>query len=255
MLRVRLWTGLNTEEAASPQQFERHKNYSEGDKDVSNGRKIAMARFRKIAVMTLIVLIAGLLVATSDPPSAQTKPAASKTLQNLQSAFEGESNAHNRDVTFAQKADQEGYGEVASLFRALARAEEILVKNDAAAIRKMGAEPQATIVQFLTQFTPKNVESSANKFERYESEKVYPRFIIQARAEGNADAVRAFEYARAVDAQHFELLTAALKNLENMRGKSRTYYVCPTCGATSEEPIHGICPICGHPGDAFEKVN
>ncbi len=214
-----------------------------------------MERVTKIGTFVMIALIAGLLVATSIPLPAQTPPTGSKTLQNLQSAFEGESNAHNRDIAFAQKADQEGYGEVASLFRALVRAEEILMKNDEAVIRKMGAEPHATVVKFFTQTTRRNLESSANKFERYESEKVYPRFIIQARAEGNADALRVFEYARAVDAQHFELLAAALKNLENMRGRNRTYYVCPTCGATSAQPVEGICPICGSPGKAYEKVN
>jgi rubrerythrin len=247
---------LNTQAAASPQRFERHKTNSQFHKEASNGRNTAMTRFGKIAVMTLIVLIAGLLVAAAgDPSAAAAKPNVSKTLQNLQSAFEGESNAHNRYVAFAQKADQEGYGEVASLFRALARAEEIHMTNHAAVIRKMGAEPEATITKFLTQSTQRNLESSAYKFERYEGEKIYPRFIIQARAEGNSDAVRTFEYARAVEVQHFKLLTEALKNLENMRGKSRAYYVCPTCGATSEQPVQGICPICGSPGEAYEKVN
>ena len=232
-LRVQMRIVLNRQAAASPQRFECHKTNSKCHNETSNGRNAAMTRFREIFAMTLIVLIAGLLVAAAGySSSAEASTNVSKTLQNLQSAFEGESNAHNRDVAFAQKADQEGYGEVASLFRALARAEEILMKNDAAAIRKMGAEPEATIVKFLTQSTQKNLDSSANKFERYESEKIYPRFIIQARAEGNADAVRSFEYARAVDAQHFKLLTEALKNLESMRGKSRAYYVCPTCGAT-----------------------
>ncbi len=235
---------------------ERRKNSIEQRKEASSGGNTAMTRFGKIALMTLIVLFAGLLVtASGDPSSAAADTTGGKTLENLQSAFEGESNAHNRDVAFAQKANQEGYGEVASLFRALARAEEILMKNDAAAIRKMGAEPKAIIAQFLTQSTKKNLESSANKFERFESEKIYPRFIIQARAEGNADAVRCFEYARAVDEQHFKLLTEALNNVEKMRGKSRTYYVCPTCGATSEQPVEGICPICRSPGSSFEKVN
>ncbi len=215
-----------------------------------------MTRFGKIAGMALVVLIAGLLAsAAGRPSSGAASPIASKTLQNLQSAFAGESNAHNRDVAFAQKADQEGYGEVASLFRALARAEEILVNNDAAAIRKMGAEPTATIAMFLTQSTRKNLESSAYKFESSESEKIYPRFIIQARAEGNADAVRSFEYARAVDVQHFKLLTGALKNLESMRGKSRAYYVCTTCGSTLEQPVQELCPICGSHASAYEKVN
>ncbi|MBZ5662760.1 MAG: rubrerythrin [Acidobacteriia bacterium] len=215
-----------------------------------------MATFRKITVLSLILLTAGLLVVVAGDVSSAAKPSVNKTLQNLQSGFEGESNAHNRYVAFAQKADQEGYGEVASLFRALARAEEIHMNNHAEVIRKMGAEPQATLAKFFTQSTQKNIESSANKFEFYEGDKIYPRFIVQARAEENTDAVRTFEYARAAELQHFKLLTAALKNLEHMRGKSRTYYVCPTCGATSEQqPIHEMCPICGKPADAYEKVN
>ena len=216
-----------------------------------------MATFRKITVLSLVLLTAGLLVVMAgDLRSAVAKPIVNKTLQNLQSAFEGESNAHNRYVAFAQKADQEGYGEVASLFRALARAEEIHMRNHAEVIRKMGAEPEATLAKFFTQSTRKNLESSANKFEFYEGDKIYPKFIVQARAEGNADAVRTFEYARAAELQHFKLLTTALKNLEHMHGKNRMYYVCPTCGATSEQqPIHEMCPICGKPADAYEKVN
>ena len=215
-----------------------------------------MATFRKIAGLLLILLTAGLLVVVAGDVSSAAKPSVNKTLQNLQSAFEGESNAHNRYVAFAQRADQEGYGEVASLFRALARAEEIHMKNHAEVIRKMGAEPQATLAKFFTQSTRKNLESSASKFEFYEGDKIYPKFIVQARAEGNADAVRTFEYARAAELQHLKLLNTALKNLEHMRGKSRMYYVCPTCGATAEQqPNYEMCPICGHPADAYEKVN
>src|ERR1019366_4733743 len=62
-------------------------------------------------------------------------------IDNLQMAFNGESNAHHRYVAFAKKADDEGYGEVASLFRAAARAEEIHASNHSAVIRKLGAEP------------------------------------------------------------------------------------------------------------------
>jgi rubrerythrin len=216
-----------------------------------------MATLRKITVLSLVLLIAGLLlVMGGDLPSAVAESSVNKTLQNLQSAFEGESNAHNRYVAFAQQADQEGYGQVASLFRALARAEEIHMRNHAEVIRKMGAEPEATLAKFFTQSTQKNLESSANKFEFYEGDKIYPRFIVQARAEGNADAVRTFEYARAAELQHFKLLNTALKNLEHMRGKKGAFYVCPICGATSEQkPIHEMCPICGKPADAYEKVN
>ena len=46
---------------------------------------------------------------------------AATTLENMQAAFNGESNAHAKYLAFAARADSEGYGEVASLFRAAAR--------------------------------------------------------------------------------------------------------------------------------------
>ena len=70
--------------------------------------------------------------------------AATTTLDNLQAGFNGESNAHSRYLAFAEKADQEGYGEVASLFRAAAKAEEVHAANHAAVIKKMGGTAQAT---------------------------------------------------------------------------------------------------------------
>ena len=68
--------------------------------------------------------------------------AATTTLDNLQAGFNGESNAHSRYLAFAEKADQEGYGEVASLFRAAAKAEEVHATNHAAVIKKMGGTPE-----------------------------------------------------------------------------------------------------------------
>ena len=41
----------------------------------------------------------------------------SKTLENLKDAFAGESQANRRYLYFAQKADVEGYNDVATVFR------------------------------------------------------------------------------------------------------------------------------------------
>ena len=65
------------------------------------------------------------------------------TIDNLQTAFNGESNASARYLAFAKKADEEGYGEVASLFRAAAKAEEIHARNHAEVIEKLGSTPVA----------------------------------------------------------------------------------------------------------------
>ena len=53
----------------------------------------------------------------------------SKTEKNLQDAFAGESQANRKYLAFAKKADKEGYGQVAKLFRAAAEAETIHAHN------------------------------------------------------------------------------------------------------------------------------
>jgi len=52
-----------------------------------------------------------------------------KTDGNLQTAFAGESQAHCRYVLYAVKAEQEGYPELAKLFRAAAEAEMVHLRN------------------------------------------------------------------------------------------------------------------------------
>src|ERR1700761_1992269 len=47
----------------------------------------------------------------------------SKTLDNLKAAFAGESQANRRYLYFAQKADVEGYNDVAAVFRSTAEGE------------------------------------------------------------------------------------------------------------------------------------
>ena len=49
--------------------------------------------------------------------------AESKTLENLKASFSGESQANRRYLYFAQKADIEGYNDVATVFRSTAEGE------------------------------------------------------------------------------------------------------------------------------------
>ncbi|MBM3700861.1 MAG: rubrerythrin family protein, partial [Actinobacteria bacterium] len=53
------------------------------------------------------------------------KDSSSKTLENLKEAFAGESQANRKYLAFAKKADEEGYGQAAKLFRAAADAETV----------------------------------------------------------------------------------------------------------------------------------
>lgn len=188
----------------------------------------------------------------SSPDSAAVKPAG--TLDNLQAAFNGESNARVRYLAFAEKAAQEGYGPVASLFRAAARAEQIHAANHAAVIKKLGATPQANIETPAVKSTRENLEA-AIQGETYERDVMYPAFLAQARAEGNQPAaVRTFHLAQQAEAEHAKLYTEAMQQLESLRGAARTYYVCPVCGYTTAAPEADRCPICSAPKAKYEEI-
>lgn len=185
--------------------------------------------------------------------TALTASAATKTMSNLQAAFNGESNAHARYLEFANKAAAEGYGPVASLFRAAARAEEIHAANHAAVIKKLGGTPQAKIEKTVAKSTRENLEV-AIKGETYEKDTMYPEFLREARAASNRDAVQTFNYAKSAEIEHAKLYADALKNLASLKGKAVTYYVCTVCGFTTAKVDFSKCPSCFSPKEKYVQV-
>ena len=155
---------------------------------------------------------------------------AATTLDNLQAAFNGESNAHAKYLLFAKKAQDEGYLKVATLFKAAARAEEIHAGNHAEVIKKMGGVPKADVKAAEVKTTSENLKA-AIEGETYEHDKMYADFLKQARAEKNVRAIRTFNFAREVEAGHAKLYGQALANLESWKAAG-TLYVCPECGNT-----------------------
>lgn len=180
---------------------------------------------------------------------------ASTTLENMQAAFSGESNAHARYLAFAQRADAEGYGEVASLFRAAARAEEIHAANHAAVIKEMGDSPKAQIEFPTVKSTRENLEA-AIKGEGYERDAMYPEFLKQARIDRNTRATRSLNYARTAEIEHAKLYSSALQRLDSLKGSGHTtLFVCPTCGFTAREANLEKCPSCFTAKKSFELVS
>lgn len=165
----------------------------------------------------------------------------SKSLQDLQNGFAGESQANRKYLAFAKKADQEGYSQVAKLFRAAAAAETVHALNH---LRAMDGVKN----------TEENLKS-AIAGEHYESTEMYPEFIQDAKAEGEPKALRSFEYALEVEKIHEGLYQKALDTLVQPQTEV-TYYVCPVCGYTHEgkEPPEK-CPVCGALGSKFEKID
>ena len=181
--------------------------------------------------------------------------AENKTLTDLMAAYNGESNAHAKYLAYAKKADEQGYGKVASLFRAAADAEGIHLKNHAEVIKAMGGTPKADIKLPEIKSTKENLED-ALKGETYERITMYPEFIEQAKQDNNKEAVQTFTYAMFAEAEHAKLYKEALDNLESWKGANTDFYVCQTCGYTVEgKPSFEFCPVCATPAKDYKRIS
>ena len=178
-----------------------------------------------------------------------------KTLDDLQAAFAGESQANRRYLAFAKKADAEGYGAVASLFRAAAAAEEIHGNNHEKAMRKLGGTPDVKMETPAVNSTRENLEA-AIAGESHEYKTMYPDFVHQARQDRLVPAVVTFEQAMRTEEEHAKLFEQALRDLDKLKGSGpRTYYVCIVCGYTTTDLNFEKCLNCLQPKDRYKPVS
>jgi rubrerythrin len=162
-----------------------------------------------------------------------------KTVENLQEAFAGESQANRRYLAFAQKAEQEGYSQIARLFRAAAAAETVHAHNHLKVLK--GVKSTAENLQ-------EAIEGETSEFRE-----MYPRMIAAAQAEGNKEAERTFNFANAVEKVHAALFQKALKNLADK--KMGDIYVCSICGYTVEGEAPENCPVCKAVKKFFNRID
>lgn len=160
------------------------------------------------------------------------------TEDNLKEAFAGESQANRRYLAFAKKADEDGFAQVARLFRAAADAETV---HALAHLRVLGA----------VDTTEENLKEAIGG-ETHEFMEMYPAMVDEAKEDGNRAAVETFWNANAVEKIHAALYEKALDNLG--KNEEVTYYVCQYCGNTVENEAPDQCPICGRPKTMFKKM-
>lgn len=163
-----------------------------------------------------------------------------KSYDDLMAAFAGESQANRKYLAFAKKADEDGFAQIAHLFRAVAAAETVHAHNHLRAAGEVKS-------------TEENLKT-AIAGEHYENSEMYPAFIKDAEADGDKKAMRSFNFANEVEKIHEELYKAALETL-GKPGETYDFYICPICGFTHARTAPEICPICGCPGIKFEKIS
>ncbi len=162
------------------------------------------------------------------------------TIENLQAAFAGESQASQKYRAFAKKAEQDGFPNVARLFRTAAEAERIHAEGHLKALEELCS-------------TIENLQAAIHG-ETYEYTKMYPPMLSQAETDSHK-AKRMFGYALQAEEVHARLYTLALEAVS--QGKDLTeveFYLCPVCGNIEFGKPTEACPICGTKPDKFVLV-
>jgi rubrerythrin len=162
------------------------------------------------------------------------------TRENLQSAFAGESQASQKYLAFAQKAEKDGLPNIARLFRTAAQAERIHAAGHLAALDGIGT-------------TVENLQAAING-ETYEFTEMYPPMLEKAQAEKHK-AARMFGFAMKAEAVHARLYALALEAAKQGKDLTETrFYLCPVCGHIEFGNPPEACPICGAKGPSFVEV-
>src|SRR5438552_1447390 len=121
----------------------------------------------------------------------------SKTHDNLKEAFAGESQANRRYLYFAQKADVEGYPDVAALFRSVAEGETGHAFGHFDFLSEVGDPVTGVPVGATTE----NLKS-AIAGETYEYTEMYPGFARTARDEGLCESTDCRETPASAENSH-----------------------------------------------------
>ena len=132
----------------------------------------------------------------------------SKTVNNLKDAFAGESQANRRYLYFAQKADVEGYNDVAAVFRSTAEGETGHAHGHLEFMEAVG-DPATGLAIGGTQLNLK----AAIAGETHEYTDMYPGMARAAREEGFSEIADWFETLAKAERSHANRYQKALDAL------------------------------------------
>lgn len=147
----------------------------------------------------------------------------------LAQAFAGEAKAAVRLEVFADKAREEGYPQMAKLFKVIAHSEKIHATRALRLLKEIKGTEENLAASFESETKVAGV--------------AYDGFLRVAEAEGNAAAALFFSQSRDVEDTHVKLYKEAMGHL--MAERETGYFVCGVCGYVADQVCPAECPVCG----------
>jgi rubrerythrin len=178
----------------------------------------------------------------------------SRTVECLREAITGEFNAATHYSKYAEIATAENFPNVAYLFRALAMAEGIHVKNHQQAL---GEKFQPPVKEIKRGNTRDNIQTGV-EVELWEYTTMYPGLIKKVKKESDTEmaklALLSMEWAKNVENVHNGVLKQALQEIQSGKDANiAEIWVCKVCGnlEINQKPT-GMCLVCKHDPMFFE---
>jgi rubrerythrin len=190
-----------------------------------------------------------------------------QTLENLATAFIGESMARNRYTFFAATAKKEGMEQVSAIFQETAEHESQHAKwllrmiNDIKKDKKVDPSEliaKGNVIPTTFDSTVENLKAGIAG-ENYEHTKMYPEFAEVAEKEGFPKIAIRLRAIATAEKHHEERYQKLLKEIEAgtlFKKEKKVTWVCRKCGYMHEgEHPPEICPACDHPKGYYQVQN
>ncbi|MBD3306130.1 rubrerythrin family protein [candidate division KSB3 bacterium] len=184
----------------------------------------------------------------------------SKTEENLMKAFAGESQARGRYTYYAEKAVEEGYEQIAEIFRETAYNEEMHARlyfnHLVEQLGKDAVEINGATYPVALGSTELNLQAAAEG-EHEEWTELYPSFGKVAEEEGFANIAKTFYRITEVEERHEQRYLKLLDNVKNgavFKKEEKVFWKCRRCGFITESAVAPPkCPVCTYPQAYFER--
>ena len=179
-----------------------------------------------------------------------------RTEHNLLASFAGESQARSRYTLFAKKAEEEGYQQIAAVFRETAEQELQHARQFFSLLEGGMVEITAAYPAGVVGDTAKNLAEAAAG-EREEWGVLYENFAKVAQEEGFPHIANTFKLVARVEQMHEQRYLKLLERLETgteFEDEEPVEWMCRNCGFTvTAKAAPKRCPVCGVDQGWFER--
>lgn len=207
-----------------------------------------------VSVLVMFLVISGCQKKEGEaakPEVAQQASAALVSIDNLKTAHAAAAKNIDWYDKFSKQAQKENLGDIAVLFKALARSEKVHADMFASLLKTKGVEVAAPVAEPLPAGKARQYLKRAASSEAVE-QSILATFEKVATDEQFAEAAELFRRSRGADERHARLLSRAIEMETNFA--RLPYVMCPECGYIVGSDKMDSCLVCKLPKEKFQKI-